>query len=52
VPQQPRHWWEGCVIYQLMPRSFSDASGDGIGDLAGITARLPYLEWLGSMSSG
>ncbi len=47
MPDQPRHWWEGCVIYQLMPRSFNDASGDGIGDLAGITARLSYLEWLG-----
>jgi maltose alpha-D-glucosyltransferase/alpha-amylase len=47
MPDQPRHWWEGCVIYQLMPRSFNDASGDGIGDLAGVTARLPYLEWLG-----
>jgi len=35
------------VIYQLMPRSFHDANGDGIGDLAGIQARLPYLQWLG-----
>ena len=45
TPSTP--WWEGCVIYQLMPRSFSDSNGDGIGDLAGIAARLPYLEWLG-----
>ncbi len=42
-----RPWWHGCVIYQLMPRSFYDANGDGIGDLAGITERLPYLQWLG-----
>lgn len=40
-------WWHGCVIYELMPRSFHDANGDGVGDLAGIQARLPYLQWLG-----
>jgi alpha-glucosidase len=36
-------WWRHGVIYQIYPRSFSDASGDGVGDLAGITARLDYL---------
>ena len=35
------------MIYQLMPRSFADANGDGLGDLVGITAKLPYLQWLG-----
>jgi maltose alpha-D-glucosyltransferase/alpha-amylase len=35
------------VIYQLIPRSFCDANGDGIGDLAGLQQRLPYLQWLG-----
>ncbi|QCH13956.1 trehalose synthase [Synechococcus sp. CB0101] len=40
-------WWDGAVIYQLMPRSFSDANGDGIGDLQGLQNRLRYLRWLG-----
>ncbi len=35
------------MIYQIYPRSFADASGDGVGDLGGITDRLDYLEWLG-----
>ncbi|HEX2112991.1 MAG TPA: alpha-glucosidase family protein [Alphaproteobacteria bacterium] len=40
-------WWRGAVIYQIYPRSFYDTNGDGIGDLAGITARLPYIAELG-----
>ena len=40
-------WWRSAVIYQIYPRSFSDASGDGIGDLPGITSRLDALEDLG-----
>ena len=40
-------WWRSAVIYQIYPRSFADASGDGIGDLAGITERLPALRTLG-----
>jgi alpha-glucosidase len=40
-------WWQSGVIYQIYPRSFMDASGDGIGDLEGIRARLDYLAWLG-----
>lgn len=40
-------WWRGAAIYQLYVRSFADDDGDGIGDLAGVRARLPYLAELG-----
>ena len=40
-------WWRGAVIYQIYPRSFQDDNGDGIGDLRGITRRLPYIASLG-----
>jgi alpha-glucosidase len=40
-------WWRSAVIYQVYPRSFADASGDGMGDLPGITSRLPQLAELG-----
>ena len=40
-------WWKRGVVYQIYPRSFQDANGDGIGDLKGIIQRLDYLEWLG-----
>ncbi|HEY7294907.1 MAG TPA: alpha-amylase family glycosyl hydrolase [Dehalococcoidia bacterium] len=36
-------WWQGGVVYQIYPRSFQDANGDGIGDLRGIISRLDYL---------
>jgi alpha-glucosidase len=41
-------WWRGAVIYQIYPRSFQDSNGDGIGDLAGITARLGHIADLGA----
>jgi alpha-glucosidase len=44
---QVQPWWRSAVIYQVYPRSFADADGNGIGDLAGVTARLPYLAELG-----
>ena len=40
-------WWQSAVLYQIYPRSFQDSNGDGVGDLGGITARLPYLRELG-----
>ncbi len=40
-------WWRHAVIYQIYPRSWADGNGDGVGDLAAITSRLPYLQDLG-----
>ncbi|GAA4384154.1 glycoside hydrolase family 13 protein [Agromyces bauzanensis] len=40
-------WWRTAAIYQIYPRSFADANGDGMGDLAGITSRLGDLQELG-----
>ena len=40
-------WWRSAVIYQIYPRSFADSTGDGVGDLPGITSRLDSLKTLG-----
>ena len=40
-------WWRGAVVYQIYPRSFFDANGDGVGDLPGIFERLDYVASLG-----
>ncbi|PWG62321.1 alpha-glucosidase [Spiribacter halobius] len=40
-------WWRGGIIYQIYPRSFLDASGDGVGDLEGILRRLDHVAGLG-----
>ncbi|MFC3284989.1 alpha-glucosidase [Litchfieldella rifensis] len=45
--QDSTSWWRGGVIYQIYPRSFMDANGDGIGDLRGVTDRLDYVASLG-----
>uniref|UniRef100_UPI003D7CE34A alpha-amylase family glycosyl hydrolase n=1 Tax=Kineococcus sp. SYSU DK007 TaxID=3383128 RepID=UPI003D7CE34A len=42
-----RPWWSTAVVYEVYPRSFADGNGDGIGDLAGLRHRLPYLRELG-----
>jgi len=42
-----KHWWRSGVLYQIYPRSFADANGDGIGDLQGVIDHLEHLEWLG-----
>ncbi len=44
---RPGPWWRDAVVYEVYPRSFCDADGDGEGDLAGLVSRLPYLLDLG-----
>src|SRR4029078_3128049 len=46
LPDDPARWRQ-AVIYQVYVRSFADGDGDGVGDLAGVRARLPYLRDLG-----
>jgi alpha-glucosidase len=43
APDNAHGWWRSAVIYQVYPRSFRDMNGDGVGDLAGITAEMPQL---------
>ncbi|MFC4613109.1 glycoside hydrolase family 13 protein [Cellulomonas algicola] len=47
LPHEDATWWRQAVVYQVYPRSFADSNGDGIGDLPGITAKVPYLRQLG-----
>jgi alpha-glucosidase len=47
MDQSDEFWWRHGIFYQIYPRSFQDSNSDGIGDIAGIIDRLPYLEALG-----
>ena len=47
VVQHDDLWWRHGIFYQIYPRSFQDSNSDGIGDIAGIVERLPYLQTLG-----
>src|SRR6185295_6466663 len=42
-----RPWWRNAAIYQVYIRSFADGNGDGVGDIAGVRSKLPYLQRLG-----
>jgi alpha-glucosidase len=44
----PLPWWRSAVVYQIYPRSFADADGDGVGDLRGIAGRLEHVRDLGA----
>jgi maltose alpha-D-glucosyltransferase / alpha-amylase len=46
APEDPR-WFQKAVFYEVLVRGFNDSNDDGTGDLAGITAKLDHLEWLG-----
>jgi alpha-glucosidase len=47
TPAADRDWWRSSVVYQVYPRAFADSTGSGVGDLAGIRSRIPYIASLG-----
>ena len=47
APSSAESWWKEAVVYQIYPRSFKDANGDGVGDLPGVIEKLDYLQALG-----
>src|SRR5690349_1487788 len=48
IPAGRDDWWRHAVVYQVYVRSFADSDGDGVGDLPGITSRLPHIADLGA----
>ncbi|MCO5989220.1 maltose alpha-D-glucosyltransferase [Actinoallomurus spadix] len=46
TPNEP-HWYKNCVFYEVLIRGFYDSTGDGTGDIRGLTQKLDYLQWLG-----
>ncbi|GGP11945.1 MULTISPECIES: alpha,alpha-phosphotrehalase [Oceanobacillus] len=40
-------WWQKSVVYQIYPKSFNDTTGNGMGDINGITEKLDYIKELG-----
>ncbi len=42
-----KQWFKEAVVYQIYPKSFMDADGDGLGDLRGVIGKLDYLRELG-----
>ncbi len=47
MSESAESWWRRGIFYQIYPRSFQDSNADGVGDIAGIIDRLPYLLALG-----
>src|SRR6266403_3848826 len=47
MSQRDKLWWRHGIFYQIYPRSFQDTNADGVGDIAGVIERLPYLRALG-----
>ncbi|WVW85888.1 hypothetical protein I302_107926 [Kwoniella bestiolae CBS 10118] len=47
MSQNVEAWWKEAVVYQIYPSSFKDDNGDGVGDIAGITSKIPYMKALG-----
>ena len=45
-------WWTTGTLYQVYPRSFADADGDGVGDLRGLINKVDHLAWLGVQGLG